>query len=380
MAALALVGCDLSSTAQAGTSSETQTSLQELATRMDGLHGPILAARQTPVASRKLSTPTDTSIWTAFSATSSWAVYQKYIGGPAQFLFESETNTFTSASTFRSEVTSKLMDGTFNSWTQTWGEYQVCPDSKQNSTNCRMSLPGSVEKSFSNITFRNGTIFTPIDSSTGKTRTSYVIDNRWIIRSAELAVGFKDTTGLWFDVIELGRLIGHAKEPAKYENGTFRMPITEFVDSLRSIIIYDLAGNVIPPDRSKETTRITFPEDSLGLFIDSIRIDSSAGIVHMGISWRFHPSPAIPTDSLSRIRIYLQDSSPFSWAELTRPNPIRSPEGHSQLELPLDSVNAIHPTTIQVKFSGETSFNAGTRSQASFIITAICEAAYPGSL
>jgi len=226
------------------------------------------------------------------------------------------------------------------------------------------------------LVFRNGTIITPADSSI--TNTGHILDNRWTIQPNNTIV---DSLNTWWDIYENGYLIGHGKQTGR----SFSWSVYEdtFISSLASMTIFNLLGEMVPPDKSKEGRWIVFPEDSMGFTIESVRIDSPKNVLHLEYSWSFYPSPAISFDSLDFMTVGILDSVTVdnglanNFDLFLRSVPIRSPEGRAILDIPLDSIHVLRPTSIEISISNRVESNVGTRSQTRFEFSASCEAPYP---
>ncbi|MEK7392034.1 MAG: hypothetical protein AAB214_05645, partial [Fibrobacterota bacterium] len=259
--------------------------MQELATRIDGIRTPTVAARTVIPAGRQLSAPNDSSTWVDLWAVQASVGYSQNLGHHQSFSFDSISNTFTSPTTYQEVRTTVLADEFIRSDDRFWWGVRACPESSTPPPYCRSGIPGQSQMDWRRIVARNGTVITPSDSSIGA--TGYILDNRWTIQPNYTIV---DGLSTWWDIFENGHLIGHGKQAGRgfswtvYEN--------TFISSLTNMIVFNLLGEMVPPDKSKEGNRIAFPEDSMGLNIDSVRLDSTKKVLHLELSWRFYPSPA----------------------------------------------------------------------------------------
>lgn len=361
LAGLSLVSCDSGTKEAEGTSSETQSSLQALATRLGGLRAETATAGTVPLAARGAVDVSDSSTWTDLWASSSTVGYLKANGAHRILLATAETNTFTSASTYTTIQTQLLANRFARSAGRTWWQVMPCSDGNP-PPYCRAVVPGTRQMSWGTTTFRNGVILTPVDS-VDSWNSGYILDGRWTLRDD---FGYDDPDNLWWQVFENGCLIGRAKQKGR----SFSMGIDEdtFLNTLAEMTIYDLAGTEIAPDRSKVQERIVFPEDSLGLSIDSMRIDPDEKVLRLRFSWRFDPLWGLPDSDSAELVVNVSDESCVEGetcaVRRTWRKPTRSATGSDNLVIPLDSISRLAgPTRVWLGLTSHSDSLVGTRSQ-----------------
>jgi hypothetical protein len=369
--AILLAGCDATTT-QAGTSSETQTSLQELANRLVGL--PLTTSSQG--SARKMASTQDTAFWP--DLWSKWILdtYQGYSDRPSVVHLDSNTNFFYTTSAYTQFEMGSYSNGSMRGAGGNKWDVQSCGDSSLPPPHCRAGISGHPQLTWGYRQFRNGAILSSPDSSGDQ--NAYLLDGRWLLRSNPTTASLPS-----WDVFENGRLIGHAQQ----DTGGWSWSYFDdgYANSLVSMTIYNLAGQVVHPDVAQLSKWMPFPEDSLGLFVDSITPDTLNRILIVGFSWRFVPNLGIPKDSFPMLSLGVCDSlrrdtvSENNTVSFTRPNPIQSPQGRAIARLPLDSIHVRYPTTFFMSLNNEVEFNVGARSQTRYDFSASTSARYPAS-
>lgn len=373
-----ITACDSSPSAE-GSSSETHTSLQALATRLDGLRAEALAARSAPVAGRSAAAQSDTSSWTDLWASSSSVGYLKKNGEHRILSATADSNTFTSESTYTAVQMSFTANRYARGFGRFWWQVGACADSLPPPPHCRQGLPGTHQMNWASTIFRNGLVLTPVDSVAGGSMSAYVIDGRWTIRQNS---GNPDPDNLWWDIFENGRLIGRGMQRGRQ----FEMSLAQdtYLNSLATMTIYDLSGGVVAPERSAGLERMVFPEDSLGLTIDSMAVDSVAGALRIRLSWRFDPRWGLPDAGTAKFAVAVYDwSCPAvdSCGLLLAPdNPILSGSGSHEVSIPLRQVRIGSPELIAISVSSTKDSLVGTRAQTRQHFFASIDTAWPGAV
>lgn len=374
---LFLVSCDSGTTQAEGTSSETQSSLQALATRLDGLRSLLPAARPNAFAGRSAASASasDSSTWEDIWAEWSGVAYMKRIGQHPIVLARSSRNTFTSATSYQNAYTQTLTNKFAQSFFRSLYSYQSCSEPSEPPPYCVAGVPGHPQLQWMFTTFRNGVTISLEDSLPSPTE-GYVIDGRWTIREN---LGVSDPDNLWWDVFEKGRLIGRARQVGK----SFIMGLDEnsYLNALSTMTIFDLEGRVMLPKGSGTQEPVRFAEDSLGLHIDSAWIDTGANEMGLSLSWRFAPGPGLPLDGHAMFRIDVYDSAAIgtseAWVSFPQVNPIRTLSGTRVVAIPLDSLRGRDMTTLDVSVSSRIDSLVGTRAQTRHEFQANCETAFP---
>jgi len=373
---LAIASCDTSMKTTDGTSSETQTSLRALATRLDGMRIGAVTGGAPAVAARSAGNDADSSTWTDI-----WGLWTdvSYMvdSGNRIFYRISDSNVFTSANSYVSVQTERLVNQYAMSEARVWQWNRSCADSLEPPPYCIAAVPGTRQMSWVRTVFRNGVVLTPTDSDVNVSN-GHILDGRWTIRES---YGYRseDMEHVWWDVFEGGHLIGHGRQQGRAFISS--LAGDSYYNALSTMAIFDLADNLIQPDRTQSMTRVAFPEDSLGLSIDSSRIDRAQDLLHLRFSWRFEPGPDVPLDHLAEFRIAVCDSTlegSGDWcSSFSRTFQLNTNEGGSIMAIPLDSILIAKPTTISILLSSQIDTLVGSRAQTRRIFHAAATALYP---
>lgn len=349
---LSTASCDTSTTTADGTSSETQTSLRALATRLDGIRVEASAARAAAFAARMVDPSTEEwqedPTWDVWSSVS----YAKDRRARRWFSQRSDSLVAISSDTYFREITNTDVTG------QTRNEYlfrehaSTCSDPSGARplpvTTCAVILPGTMQAAWNRIEFRNGMTLATIDSTTSLMQ-AFVVDGRWTLRDSK-AHGNDE----WWEIHENGHLVGYGRLRdrlgTEYQITVFENPSLETISRLE---ILDLVGNTVSPDRSQPGEWTAFPEDSLGLSIESVVLDSLASRMRLGISWRFKPGVELPLDTLATLSVYVTgDSCDESWKacyfKQVSNIHIQAARGNAALEVSLDSIVVRNPSELRV--------------------------------
>lgn len=371
-AGLCLASCDSGTKQVEGTSSETQTSLRELATRLDGLNAEAPTVGAVSFAARSGASTEDSSAWDDLWREWTTASYNKRLGGQRVFRLDSTINTSTSASSFAKVRTIVTSSGSMRSIARWWSESRSCADSLLPPPYCLEVITS--QRYWMRTAFRNGVIVTPIDSVL-MADDGYILDERWTIRLNNDVV---DADNIWWSVFEDGRRIGLGRQQGRAHGG---IDDNSFLTTLSTMTIFDMEGHVVPPDLSTPHERVAFPEDSLGLSIDSAEVDSLRGILHLHLSWRFQPGAGFPTVDSVDASVSVGGSTRSEgevWSDSYRVGiQVRTAVGRQELVVPLDSIHVANPSSIIVQFSAQTDTLVGSRAQTRRELHADIEAAYP---
>jgi len=375
IAGLVLASCDSSSMQADGTSSETQTSLTLLASRIHGAGTGGSPSESAPVAARG-TTAGDSSTWDDVWASWSTVAYTKVLGRPRSFEARSTTNTFLSATSFLDIRKFLEVDAFTRFEIRAWQTSEACPDSAPPPPYCRHIAPGTRQMYWRRVLFRNGLVMTLADSVVDSLNTC-VFDERWALQpNGRLDGGYN-----WWNIYEKGVHIGYARQLGQE---SWRLwTENSSLNSLSTMTIFDLAGKEVPPDPSRVGQRLVFPEDSLGFFLDSIRLDSVGRNLRLGLSWRFDPLRELPDKESADFEISFMDQDHAEGEAFESNwhlrNPIQSPSGSYELVFPLDSVRIAHPERILIMIFSRRDSLVGTRAQTRRDFLALVDTTYPGA-
>lgn len=380
--ALSVASCDTTMKAADGTSSETQTSLEALATRFDGIAPEASATQATAFAAGEGASGGGGASLEAMWKFSSSVKYVKEAGLPGRFEQWLDSNVRTSSDEYRHSYTYTMANGQLRRWRHGEGTYRVCPDSAgrrivvEMPPPCGEAIEGAPDVHAHRDEFRNGTVLTT--DTPHKSPESYLVDGRWTLRPSTT---LQNGTDRWWDVLEKGRLIGHARQ--KGLSWSSDDDVDTYLGTLSTMKIFDLAGVEVPPDRSLPTPWFAFPEDSLGLSIDSASVDSLKRRLRIVLSWRFKSGPELPLDTIADLHVSWRD--PDCWRAAAEcdfshdgPIRIRSERGTEILDIPLDSLAVKHPKNLGIWINSRKESLVGSLSRQSYAFEASIEIGFSG--
>jgi hypothetical protein len=289
------------------------------------------------------------------------------------------TNTFVSATTYEKLHTDLLVNDFLRSESRAWRVLSTtgCPDSAY----CVSVIPGARQTSWGRTRFRNGLVLTPLDSIVGGgAGYGYILDERWALQPTFFQQD--DPNNQWWDVLEHGVLIGHARQQGR--NWGVGQSDNTFLNSLATMTIFDLAGKEVPPDLSRIGQRLAFPEDSLGFFLDSMRIDSAGRSLRLRLSWRFDPLLGLPDKDSATLSIDISNLKCLEvesscGTRLSLDNPIRSATGTYETAIPLDSLRIALSQQVTVTVVSRRDSLVGTRAQTRRDFYAYVDTTYAGA-
>jgi hypothetical protein len=322
--AILLAGCDTTTT-QASTSSETQTSLQELANRLVGLPSNGVAT-----SARKVQTPVSVD-WSGIPDTINSIDYTFHHLDDGSYNSSIQEdlryNRLTSDSTWEAQVIFTLMDTFRVSTSVSRSKSKVCTDRRP----AVCGIGNGPRTSFGELTFRNGCRVVT-DSNISGSSPHYFVDQRWYLtpRSGSGTISY--------DVSEKGIKIGYV------DLGNSLPPGSAVVETaISTAIVRDLNGKQIIPQRSSSPP-LVLPTDTLGLRVQSATSDSSGKSIHLDLTWSFLPHPLLkPGVSVDLklefhhlLEIYASDS--FAIDTLSRTIILADRVGSLSLDIPIPTL------------------------------------------